>query len=336
MNNNKKVLVTGATGFLGKWLVKSLLQKQYQVFVIARDVEKAKKQFSEMDSIGSVTVFSADVTDLNSLENAFKNMDWVFHLAGVIAYRKKDRQQMETVNVQGTENVIKACLKNQVSRLIYMSSVVAIGASFDDKSILNEQSEYKIQNLNLGYFETKRKAEELVHQSVKENNLDAVILNPSTIYGAGDAEKGSRSVQIKVAKGKFPFYTSGGVNVVAVEDVVEGIISAALVGRKGERYILSGDNITIKQLFEIIAKYANVPAPKYKLPNTILHFVGAIGDILDRLGLKGPISQENAWTSTMFHWFDNRKAKKELNFNPRPSEVAIKNSVVWMKENRII
>jgi dihydroflavonol-4-reductase len=274
--------------------------------------------------------------DASSLEKNFQNIDWVFHLAGVIAYRKKDRPLMEQVNVQGTANVISACLKNKVSRLIYMSSVVAIGSSFDEKTILNEDSEYKIGKLNLGYFETKRKAEALVRKSVLENNLDAVILNPSTIYGAGDAEKGSRSVQVKVAKGKFPFYTGGGVNVVGVEDVIQALITAAKIGRKGERYILSGENMTIQQLFQTIAKHAGVESPKTKLPDFLLHSLGWVGDLLDRMGLKGPISQENAWTSTMFHWFDNQKAQKELNFHPRPSEIAIKNSVNWMKENKII
>lgn len=351
-----KVLVTGATGFLGQWLVRTLLEQQHQVYVLARNPEKAKKLFlnnnlsknldSKKSSISNSTLASTaelvlqilpgDVTDLSSMQKAFQGMDTVFHLAGVIAYKKKDREQMEQVNVQGTQNVVQACLENKVRRLVYLSSVVAIGAGFSSEQVLNESSTYNIQHLNLGYFETKRKAEDIVKEAVKNKSLDAVILNPSTIYGAGDAEKGSRSMQIKVAKGKFPFYTSGGVNVVAVEDVIQGIISAWHIGRKGERYILSGENMTIQKLFATIAEAAGVPAPNKKLPNWLLHLLGGIGDGMDALGLKGPLSRENAWTSTMFHWFDNSKAKAELGFSPRPSKEAIVNSVQWMKDKHII
>jgi dihydroflavonol-4-reductase len=168
---------------------------------------------------------------------------------------------------------------------------------------------------------------------VARGELNAVMINPSTIYGAGDAKKGSRGTQLKVARAKFPFYTAGGVSVVAVEDVVDAIISAWKRGRSGERYIISGENLTIKQLFTEIAQAAGVKPPSIFLPTPIVKLLGKIGDLMESFGSKGPINSENAWTSTLYHWFDSSKAKKELGLNPKSASYAIGQSVAWMKQN---
>lgn len=325
-----KVIVTGANGFLGSWLTRALVDQGHEVFALVRE----RSDLSELEGIACHYVYG-DVTDLDSLYKAFDGMDSVFHLAGLIAYKKSDRQKMELVNVTGTANVIEACLSKNVRKLVYLSSVTAIGASTEPVA-LNESSPYTIENLDLGYFETKRAAEALVIEAHKENNLDCVILNPSTIYGAGDARKGSRKTQLKVAQGSFKFYTSGGVSIVAIEDVVAAIISAWKQGRSGERYILAGENITIEQLFRLIAEEAGVPAPKTKIPNFVLFLIGYLGDFLSSIGLKGLPSVENAWTATLYHWFDNTKAKRELQFDPRPAREAIRSSVQWAKQNGLI
>ena len=326
-----KVVVTGANGFVGSWLVRELLRQGEHVHALVRK----HSDLSELIGANCELIYG-DVTDLNSLESAFKGASAVFHLAGLIAYRKADREKMTSVNVDGTKNVIQACLSNNVPRLIYMSSVVAVGAGFSPHEILNENSKYNVHHLNLGYFETKHAAELLVLEAVRERNLNAVILNPSTIYGAGDARKGSRKTQLKVAQGKFPFYTSGGVNVVNVEAVIAAVIEAWRSGRSGERYILSGENLTIQQLFSFIAKVAGVKPPKHKIPNFALHGLGLFGDTLDLIGLKGSFSRENAWTSTLYHWFDNSKAKRELGFNPKSAEYAIQKSVGWSRAQGLL
>lgn len=326
-----KILVTGANGFLGSWVTKALVKEGHEVFALVRP----HADLSELDGVACKYIHG-DVTDITSLLEAINGMDSVFHLAGVIAYKKSQRALMEKVNVQGTANVIEVCREKNVRRLVYLSSVVAIGAGFTEKDILTEDSPYNISHLDLGYFETKRKAEQIVKAACDRNEIDAVIINPSTIYGGGDAKKGSRKMQLKVAQGKLKFYTSGGVNVVAVEDVVAGILSAWKMGRKGERYILAGENILIKDLFAMIAAEAGVSAPPYHLPDSLLHIVGKIGDCMEKMGLKGPLSQENAFTATMYHWFDASKAKKELNFQPRPARFAIHNSVQWMKDQGLV
>ena len=322
----KKVIVTGANGFLGSNLCKKLIEKNYEVSVFVRE----NSDISELINL-KIKYFYGDITDLKSLLLAFENQDYVFHLAGLISYKKYDRKKMQLINVTGTENVLKACIKNNIEKLLYLSSVVTIGSSFDAK-VLNEQSEYKIKNLNLGYFETKRSAEEIIIKAAKENKIFAVCANPSTIYGFADAKKESRKNQIKVAQGNFKFYTAGGVNVISVDDATDGIILALEKGKNAERYILSNENLSIKKLFRIIADSAGVKHPNIYLPTFLLHTIGFFGDLL-----KSGLSRENAYTASMFHWFDNTKAKTELGFQPKKSaEQAINDSVLWMKKNNYL
>lgn len=324
-----KVLITGATGFVGLKLVEYLSAQGLDVRVLVRDVNKAK-EFSP-----KVEIYKGDVTEIESLYKATQDIDSVFHLAGVVGYTKAQRKEMDRVNVQGTQNVIDAMEKNKVRKILHFSSVVAVGSSFTPTP-MNEDSEFNLHHLNLGYFETKLEAEKRVKSAFKQGKFDAVIVNPSTIYGYGDATKGSRKFQIKAAQGKLPVCPPGGVNVIAVEDVCECTLKAWKSGRSGERYILSGENLTLKTLFTMIAKEANVPPPKLELPKNLLLAVGKAGDLLEKINLKGPMSSENAWTSVLYHWFDNSKAKRELQLNPKPATFAIHNSIRWMRDNKLI
>ncbi len=322
-----KVLVTGANGFLGAWLTRRLLAEGHEVSALIRK----NSDLSELAGVNPHYVYG-DVTDKASLLQTFKGQEVIFHLAGIVAYKKSDIDKLERVNVGGTQNVVDVCTELQIPQLLHVSSVVAIGASFSPTA-LTENFEYNIAHLNLGYFDTKRKAELIVRQAVHDGKIRAVCVNPSTIYGFGDAKKGSRKNQLKVARGKLPFYTSGGVNVVAVEDVIDGILLALQKGKNGERYILASENMTIKSLFEKIAGFANVPAPKLFLPNWALHTIGFMGDQLQPLGLDIGFSQVNAHTATLFHWFDSAKAQQELGFKPGSADAAIEKSVKWMHDN---
>ncbi|MCB9025683.1 MAG: NAD-dependent epimerase/dehydratase family protein [Bdellovibrionaceae bacterium] len=326
-----KILVTGATGFVGSWMAKKLLTEGHEVHVLRR-TESDLSQIKNLDLKHHI----GDVSDLNSLISASQSVEAIFHLAGVVGYNPAMRQIMENVNVGGTENVVKVCQSVNIRRLVYMSSVVAIGASFDGRKLLNEASIYNLEELDLGYFQTKYKAEKVVKHACDQGLIDAVILNPSTIYGPGDAKKCSRKTQIKVAQGKMPFYTSGGVNVININDLINASYTAFKIGKTGERYILGGENITIKTLFELIAEAAGVPAPKIYLPNPVIQAIGFLGDGLAKIGKKGPLNSESAWTARLFHWFDSSKAQNELGLKITPAKESIKRSVNWMRENNII
>lgn len=324
-----KALVTGAGGFVGGNLVRRLLSLNYEVTALSRS---GRLDFSH-DQLSSV---AADITSPAALPPLFKHHDIVFHLAGTVAYSKIQHQKMVLNNVIGTANVIEACRLSQVPKLFYMSSVVAIGAGFSPDQVLDESSAYNISHLNLGYFETKHRAENLVLEAHKKGDVEAFLANPSTIYGPGDAQKGSRNNQIKVAKGKMPFYTSGGVGIIHIDDMLDGCLKILNKGLSGERFILNSENITIHQLFNLIADAAGSRRPYIRLPNLLLHGLGKIGDFKEKRGKKFIINSETAWTSTLYHWFKNDKMKKVLGLNPRPAQEAIASSVNWMKAQKVI
>ena len=324
---------------MGSWLSRELEAKGHQLFVLHR-------KSSDLTPLQGVSFQSmlGDVTDRESVLNAVEGMDAVFHVAAVIAYDKKQWDQMHRVNVGGTQNVVDACIKLGVKRLVHTSSVVAVAespldpGSREGRGLANEQSAYNMSHYKLGYFESKKKAEDIVLQAAhrKSGGLDAVVVNPSVVFGAGDGVKGSRKMHLKVAAGKFPFYVDGGLSVVHVADVVQGHIAALEKGRRGERYILSGDNLTVKETFEILAEAGGQKPPKMKLPLPAVKLLGATGDLTEKLGFKIGLNSERAITSTLYLWFDNSKARLELGFNPRPGRTAIEESVQWCREQGLL
>jgi dihydroflavonol-4-reductase len=321
-----KVLVTGGNGFLGSWLVKRLAAENHSIKVLHRPS-------SDLSSIRGLPFTSVigDINDRESVLHAAENVDGVFHVAGLVSYRPRDYKRMEEVNVLGTQNIIDACVKLK-TRLVFTSSIVTIGASFNG-AVLNEDSKFNLHKYNLGYYETKIRAEKLILKNVKDNGLNAVIVNPAVMFGAGDAVKSSRAIHLKVAQGKFPFYPEGGVNILHVDDAVSGHLSAMEKGKIGERYILGGENIKTEDLFKLLAKFGGHKPPPLPLPNFLLKGFFEVFKLIKTLGVKPRISSDNFLISTLFHWYDSTKAKTELDFAARPAESSVAESVLWAKEN---
>ncbi len=325
-----KVLVTGANGFLGSWVTKALIKKGYDV----RMLHRSESDLTSLEGL-KIEKFIGDITDFESLKSATQNVEAVFHVAGLVSYSHLDRTKMETVNVAGTANVIKACQMTKVRRLIHTSSTVAIGAGFHGE-ILDEKSKYNLRALDLGYFETKHNAEQLVLSAARAGSLDAVVVNPSSMFGAGDAVKSSRLKYLKVARGQLPYYPSGGVNIIAIEDAVEGHILALEKGKSGERYILGGENISVLELFETFAKAGGSVPPTKKLPKALLRGVFYSGKLMAKCGLPVKFSFESAMIGSLYHWFDNSKAKNELGLKVSSPKEAIIRSVEWAESNGMI
>lgn len=324
-----KILVTGANGFLGAHLVKKLVSQDFDVLAMIR-------KSSDLGHLSNVkcTLVYADILDYQSLLNCTENVEVLFHVAGAMSSSKKDKKKLFDTNVEGVKNILKVCRERHIKKLIHVSSVVAIGANLKPSDpLLTEESWNRTCDFNFSNYDSKRMGEELVLEASKKNEIDAVVVNPGLIYGSGDARKIIRKGNVLAAKGKLPFYTSGGVNIVAVEDVVDGMISAMKVGRSGEKYLLTGSNITIKELLTTISHLAYAKAPSILLPTRLLRWMAVIHDFL---GLKGELSRENIFSATTYHWYDHTKATRELNFHPRDYKEALANSVLWMKENNYL
>ena len=322
-----KVLVTGGNGFLGSWMVRGLVEKGFSVRILHRPT-------SDLSALEGLPFESAlgDVTDLKSVTAACQGMNAVFHIAGMISYSPSDFEAMEKVNVGGTDLVVQACLKTGVDRLVHTSSVVAIGATTKPQ-FLNEDSPYQLDSYHFGYYETKRKAEGVITKAVAEKKLNAVIVNPSIMFGPGDATKSSRKVHLKVAEGRFPIYPGGGCNIMHVADAIEGHLLALEKGKTGQRYILGGENVLIRDLFKMLAEAGGHEAPPLRVPNILLRATFRGAQALQNLGVKHIPQTDSAMISTLYHWYDTSKARKELDLRCRPGHLAIKESVLWAKEN---
>ncbi len=318
-------LVTGASGFIGSWLVRKLIHEGHQVKVLCRPTS----DFRLILDLEFEKCFG-DITDPKTITPALSDIDTVFHLAGYIGYKKSDHALMDQVNVQGTDNIYKLSLKNNIKNFIFLSSVTAIGASFSPFESLDETSKYNLSDLNFGYAESKRKGEAIVFGT--NSSMKCVVLNPSTVYGPGDMLKSSRKNQLMAMKGQLKFYPYGGVSVVGVHDVVDAIYKSVTLGVHGQRYILSGDNLFIKDLMDKICFHAKSNPPKFQIPGFILDTLGFVGDNFTN---GKPLDSETAQVIQLFHWYKNEKAVNQLEFKPSPSDQVIKSSVDWAMKNMI-
>ncbi len=324
----QKILITGASGFIGSALVRELCSLGHDVHIFARP----SSQFELMSNLKFTKHFGS-LTDSTDIIQALKGCDYFYHLAGAIGYKKSQRQNMFQVNLEGTRACVEAALKTStLKRMIYMSSVVTVGASWSANKVLDETATYNMKAYNLGYFESKKEAEDLVLKSHQKQNLPVIILNPSTVYGPGDMLKGSRKTQLKVAQGRFLFYPPGGVSVARLQSVVEALVAAQVKGRFGERYILAGENISVKKLFQLIAQKNNVSPPRFPLSKAVMNFIGRICEIFK---LKA-FDRSSVLPAQMFHYYSSKKAELELGYQPELAEKSIEESLNWSRDHKLI
>ena len=307
-----KIFFTGATGFLGEKLALALLRDGHEVSALARQPDKVS---AELRSFPLLRIVQGDLFDAQILKAQASTCDAVFHVAGLISYKTKDRAELERVNVQGTQMMLAACPRNLP--FYFTSSVVAVGAGLEPETLMNEKSNYNLAKLNLGYYETKRKAETLVRKAHDRGLVRALIYNPSSTFGAGDVKKGSRSIHVKIAKGKLRVYCAGGVSIVHIDDCVQAMMTGFKKQIFGERFILSGDNLTILQMNQMIARLAGKQTKFFEIPQFLLRMLGMKSDRL--------------MSMTLYHWYDHSKASAQLNFKPRPAEQAFSDSLSWAK-----
>lgn len=321
-----KVLVTGANGFLGFHVVKKLLHEGHEVFAMVH---------RQGEALGGLRckMIQADLLDYDSFKKIPVDIAMIVHVAGAMSSSPKERKRLFEVNVEGVKNIVKL-VRERKCKLIHISSCVAIGANTHASDpVLTEDSFNITVGKKFSNYDSKRLGEDIVLSAARSGEITACVLNPGLIYGPGDARKPIRKGNIKAAKGKLPFFTEGGVSIVHVDDVCAAIVSAISNGRNGERYLITGDNITIKDLLTSISEEAHARSPHKVLPTMLLKFLSAIHDFL---GLAGELTRENIFSATSFHWYDHSKAERELNFRPRSYQEAIRDSVHWMKENHYL
>ena len=326
----KNILITGGTGFIGSNLAAALLQQGYAVRILHRSS-------SNLFNVASLSVEHriGDVRDSESLRSAMHGCDTVFHTAAMVSFWKPVRQLQYEINIGGTKNVVEACLKENVRRLVHTSSIAAIGHPANGM-LANEATPFNWQDVDSGYKNSKHMAEIEITKGV-ERGLDAVMVNPGVVIGPGDVHFNGGKIIRSVKKHQALFYINGGMNIVFVVDVVAGHISAALKGKTGERYILGGENLTHKQAFQITAEVVGGIVPRVRMPISLLKLAGKFFDLTGRMMNKEPFVTSELFSGAgLYNWYSSEKARRELGYTITPFREAIAKTYDWYCAQRLL
>ncbi len=313
---------------LGSALVKLLVANG------AHDVRILRRSSSRLDLLGTVSDsiehIEGDVLEPLSLLEAVAGIDAVFHLAAVVGFGEKGKDDPYAANYVGTANVVNAMLRAGSGRLVHTSSIAALGRRENQKEPVTESSEWARSRFNSQYALSKYRAELEVRRGIAEG-LDAVIVNPSLIFGEGRPDENTSMVIDRVRKGRVPGIPVGGTNVVDVFDVARGHVLALQAGITGERYILGGQNLYWRDIFRMIADELGVPLtsrvlnPQWFIP---LSYVVQAGS--RALFQKPVITPETARITSRFYRYDITKAKRELGYEHIPFQETIARLVAHM------
>ena len=320
-----KIAVTGASGHVGANLCRKLIAEGHQVKAL---VHKNQNAIQGLD----LEIVSGSLQDKESLRTLFKDCEAAFHLAAIISISGKKQELIDT-NVQGTNNLLDVIRENGVRRLVHFSSIHALSHFPLDKPM--DETRPLVEESPMYYEITKSRGEGLVRRAV-EQGLDAVIINPTAIVGPFDFKPSLvGQVLIKMYKGTLPALVPGGYNWVDVRDIVQGAISALEHGRKGERYILSGHWMDVKDLALLVEKVTHKKVTKFKVPM----FLAKAGVPFIKAYAKAT-SQEPLYTYDSLRTLkevnkaiSHDKAGNELGYRPRNLEQTIKDTVDWYKSN---
>ncbi len=315
---SKRVLVTGASGSLGSYLSKMLCNKGYNVRALVRKT-------SRLDLLENYTekleLFEGNILDLPSLEDAIKDIDWVFHCAAKVSYSPKGKKEMIAINIEGTANVVHVCQYHNTPKLIHASSIAALGRE-GNKKMISEKDLYKPDDANSLYSKTKFKAEQEVWRGAAEG-LNIAIVNPSVILGTGFWENSSNRIFQKVAKG-LRFYTTGSTGFVDVRDVAQAMILCAEKDIRDKRFVINGANIKYQYLFNQIADGLNVKQPTIKVTPLLSEIAWRVEKIKGKIIGKTPlVTKETAHIASQSFSFDNSLSINELGMAYRPIEETI-------------
>ena len=303
-----KILVTGGTGFVGSYIIKHLIEKNYAVKGLRRSHKLP--DYIPGEVFQKVEWVNGDVLDVVSLQEAMEDVQAVIHSAAIVSFTRRDRKKMYQVNVDGTANVVNVCLEKNVSRLIHISSVAAVGRIAGGGEV-TEDRQWQDSNINTHYARSKFKAELEVWRGAGEG-LSTVILNPSTVLGFGDWNIGSSRIFKNIYE-EFPWYTNGVNGFVDVEDVarvVELLLHSTITE---ERYIVNGATWSFKRLMDTIAHEFGKRPPSRPTNAFMMALAWRMEKLKSVFTRKAPLlTKESAKVAMSKTWFLSDKLLKAL------------------------
>lgn len=325
--SDQQLFVTGGTGFIGAYLLRHLLDRGYTRIRALRRAGSDLRLVAEFAE--QIEWVESDLLDPLHLEDCMRGADTVIHAAAMVSFNPKDREQMRLVNVQGTANVVNSCLALGIKRLVYVSSVAAIGRR-KGLGEIDESTTWERSSHNSQYAISKYQAEMEVWRGWAEG-LQVAIANPSIVLGAGFWEQGTARF-FKNAWNNFPFYTTGSSGFVDVRDVARFLVLLLESDVNGERFILNAANRSYKELFYQIADALGKRRPPIKVNALIRELAWRFEWLRTRFGSNPVVTKETA-RNAMRHWaYDGRKAQKYFDFEYIPFETTIQQTCQQFKE----
>lgn len=326
---NNLVFLTGATGFIGSHIARALIDRGFKVRALVR-------KNSRLDNLAGlpIEICQGDLLDASSLKNGISGCCHVYHAAANYVLWSKDPAELYRINVDGTKNIFEACLAQGVKRIVYTSSVGALGIP-KNGTPGDEETPVSIGDMIGHYKRSKFLAEQEAIRYAKAG-LPVVIVNPSTPVGSRDIKPTPTGKMIvDFLNGRMPAYVDTGLNLIDVEDVAIGHILACEKGKPGERYILGHKNMSLKEILSALSKITRMPAPKFKIPYPIALAAGYVSKLYaENISKKEPaIPWEGVKMAKKHMYFSSSKALGELGLPQSPVEAALEKAVKWFKEN---
>jgi dihydroflavonol-4-reductase len=321
--------VTGATGFVGSHVARVLAEQGADLRLLVRSGSDPKN----IEGLKADRVVG-DLCDPASLEKGMAGCDVVFHVAADYRLWVRDPERMYRANVEGTRAILKAALQNGVRRVVYTSSVATMGFTSNGHAV-DENSPVSLDNMIGPYKRSKFLAEEVAIEA-GHSGMDVVVVNPSTPVGERDIKPTPTGrIILDFLKEKFPAYVDTGLNLVDVSECAHGHVAALEKGRSGERYILGGENLTLKQILDKLAAITGLPSPKVRVPYVVALATGVVDEILTGRILKreprATIDAVRMGRKKMF--VSSSKAARELGWKIVPVDDALRCAVDWFSAN---
>ncbi|WP_373513534.1 NAD-dependent epimerase/dehydratase family protein [Persicitalea sp.] len=321
-----RILITGTTGLVGSATARRFLTAGHEVTALHR-ANSDRSLLRDLE--GRIEWREGDILDVLSLETAIVDVDYVIHAAAVVSFVPRDEAAMYKVNIEGTANVVNACLKKDIQKLCHVSSVAALGRpdprliGNDAPIVIDETQRWTDSPNNSAYAKTKYLAELEVWRGIAEG-LSAVVVNPSLILGEGDWQKSSTQLFRYVYDG-MPFYTEGTVNYVDVQDVAEAVYQLTLSELVNERFILSAGTASYQQLFAKIAEGFGKKAPHIKVGSWLSGVIWRVEALRSWLtGSRPLITRDTARSAAHRFEYSNVKIEKALSFDFQPLDKTVK------------
>ncbi|MEL6493833.1 MAG: hopanoid-associated sugar epimerase [Cyanobacteria bacterium J06623_7] len=321
-----KCFVTGGTGFVGANLIRLLLQQGYEVRALVRP----SSNLANLKSL-DLELVTGDLND--DLFSAMSGCRVLFHVAAQYSLWQRDRESLYRNNVLGTRNILACARKAEIERIVYTSSVAAIGVKPGD--IADETYQSPVEKLVGDYKKSKYYGEQEALQAAQQGQ-DVVIVNPSTPIGALDIKPTPTGEIIqRFLQRKMPFYIDTGLNLIDVEDVALGHILALERGVTGDRYILGNLNLSFKQLLDKLAQITGIPAPQSTIPYWLPYSVAWLEEnILIKLGKQPTVAIDSVRMSQQTMFYDASKAVNELGLPQSSVDLALQDAVQWFQRSQ--